>query len=858
MAALRTVMLRLVILIFIIFCKRKASFASANSICYSFRSSNVQGVEEVDVSYIYPSIWQFNHMYGVRLRRKTALQLILLLSGDIEICPGPIQEWSEIPHLTNCRGMKCFHLNTRGLWNNFAFISEILSSNRRIDIFSLSETHITDTACEPEELFNIDGYTFVSKPRSTGQGGGVGIYIADSVNWIRRYDLEKSEIECIWIELSPHKAKSILLCTIYRPPDSSKYLHRNFEYYFSEMLAFANHNSIEIIIMGDINVNYLKANDNVEIKASLSLNGFKQLLKTATRTQGESATLIDIIATTNPSVISDIAVIPCSFSDHDIIGCVRKLNHFKYNSKQINCRDYRNYDATELRNDLLLSDWTDFNNCSDVNIAWMYMRNILLKSFDKFVPKIVKRIRGKPCPWVTTDLKGKMNTRDQLLRKSRKSKLYTDIDAYKSKRNEVNKLVRKAKLNYHKKLLDESSNDPNRFWKAIKKLFPGKSTNPPPPTFKINETDTTDSTLISNGFCSYFTNIISHLKTSAFKLRDCVWIQQKQTTSYTNKTFKFRKVTAIQIDNLLNKLKRKKSTGLDGIPPSLLRDCSSVIAAPLSHIINLSMSTGVYPTDWKRSKIIPVYKSGSNNNIENYRPISVIPAISKIAEKVIHSQLTNYLEENSLINDDQFGFRRLRSTEHAAIQFTDNIKKKVNEGKLVGSVFIDLTKAFDTLSHSKLLLKLSSYGINNNELDWFKDYLFNRSQCVQYNNSLSKEEKVSCGVPQGSIVGPLLFTLFFNDFYTCLKHSRAVKYADDTVIYLAGKDTFIIESRLSADMQAISNWCTDNELILNLKKAKLSSCYLELPNAYQCILIPSTSGISIIQFQSPLAINTLV
>ena len=171
-----------------------------------------------------------------------------------------------------------------------------------------------------------------------------------------------------------------------------------------------------------------------------------------------------------------------------------------------------------------------------------------------------------------------------------------------------------------------------------------------------------------------------------------------------------------------------------------------------------------------------------NNIIENYRTISVIPAISKIAEKVIHQQLSKYFEQNNLINENQYGFRKLRSTEQAAIQFTDNIKKKVNEGKLVGSIFIDLTKAFDTLSHSKLLSKLSSYGIKNNELHWFTDYLFNRSQCVQFKNALSSEEKVTCGVPQGSIVGPLLFIIFFNDFNTCLKHSKVIKYADDTVI----------------------------------------------------------------------------
>jgi hypothetical protein len=178
------------------------------------------------------------------------------------------------------------------------------------------------------------------------------------------------------------------------------------------------------------------------------------------------------------------------------------------------------------------------------------------------------------------------------------------------------------------------------------------------------------------------------------------------------------------------------------------------------------------------------------------------------------------LEESNLLTNCQFGFRRKRSTELAATLFFDNIKSKVNEGKMVGTVFIDLSKAFDTISHSRLLKKLESYGVDGVELAWFNDYLFNRSQRVQYENMLSAEEKVFCGVPQGSIIGPLLFVLFYNDFPSCLKHSQCIIYADDTVIYVPGMDVFIIESRLSADMERIMQWCTDNELILNLKKGK--------------------------------------
>ena len=156
----------------------------------------------------------------------------------------------------------------------------------------------------------------------------------------------------------------------------------------------------------------------------------------------------------------------------------------------------------------------------------------------------------------------------------------------------------------------------------------------------------------------------------------------------------------------------------------------------------------------------------------------------------------------------------------AATLFTDKIKHKVNEGKMVGAVFLDLSKAFDTLNHGKILDKLESFGVRDAELEWFGDYLFGRSQRVSYNGCLSDEMFVLSGVPQGSILGPLLFIVFFDDLTFCLRHAENIKYADDTVIYVAGKDLLIIESRLSSDMQRLSNWCKENELFLNLSKGK--------------------------------------
>ena len=203
----------------------------------------------------------------------------------------------------------------------------------------------------------------------------------------------------------------------------------------------------------------------------------------------------------------------------------------------------------------------------------------------------------------------------------------------------------------------------------------------------------------------------------------------------------------------------------------------------------------------------------------------MLPILSKILERAVHSQLLEYLESNKLISDRQFGYRRKRSTKLAATIFADEVRRDVDQGKLVGAIFIDLSKAFDTISHSVLLEKLPSYGINDLELEWITDYLFQRYQCVRIKNIYSNKQPVYSGVPQGSILGPLLFMLMFNDFSEKLKYSRTVQYADDTVIYFSNKDFVVIENSLSEDLSLIADYFDKNELVINLKKGK-TECML--------------------------------
>ena len=286
----------LVLLSAMIFQVRRKSFVGSDCIGLSIEGKEII---ETNETYINSSLWQVRDgKFRIRYTNRDIINILLLLCGDIETCPGPDRFIPELNALLKKRGIKIFHQNVRGLLSNIAFVAELLRSFPAIDILSLSETHITNES--EQALFELPGYTFISNHRKTGKGGGVGAYIADIIVWEQRGDLENDSIESTWFEVKLINSSSVLVGIIYRPPTSSKYLPTNFNEHLNEMLEKATEGSIETILLGDVNVNYLVRNDNKEFKSILSLYGFEQMVQKPTRITESTKTLIDIIATNNP------------------------------------------------------------------------------------------------------------------------------------------------------------------------------------------------------------------------------------------------------------------------------------------------------------------------------------------------------------------------------------------------------------------------------------------------------------------------------------------------------------------------------------------------------------------------------
>ena len=377
-----------------------------------------------------------------------------------------------------------------------------------------------------------------------------------------------------------------------------------------------------------------------------------------------------------------------------------------------------------------------------------------------------------------------------------------------------------AKRDYYNKLFNKYSINLKMTWKAINDtLNRHKTKNIFPETFKLsNGQIISDPREIATAFNDYFISI-----------GEMDEVAQQPNCHFTNYlsnkpkcNLQFHPIDQTDVAQIIDNLKPKTSTGIDNISSKLLKQTKSSITAPLTIIVNQMMATGIFPDALKISKVIPLYKKGDEANLSNYRPITLLPSISKVFEKAILTQLTLYLEDNKIIHPHQYGFRKSHSTEYAALHITDYIQYKMDVGKIPINVYLDFSKAFDTLVHSTLLHKMKHYGIDGLAHKLIKRYLENRKQYVEFNNKCSEMKNIKNGVPQGSILGPLLFLIYINDIPNVSNVFNFLMYADDTTLYcwLEDIDQVNKQAVVNQELHKIHNWLIANGLKLNTNKSK--------------------------------------
>ena len=338
-----------------------------------------------------------------------------------------------------------------------------------------------------------------------------------------------------------------------------------------------------------------------------------------------------------------------------------------------------------------------------------------------------------------------------------------------------------------------------------------------PSTFLIENQECSDPVSITNHFCKYFSKLGSNL---AKKIPNAsVSPNSFLSGNYANSMF-FELSTEQEIAEIVNSFRNGVATGYDNLSVSAIKESVDLIACPLTHIVNLSISSGIFPDPLKITRVVPVFKSGDRRSLSNYRPISVLPIFSKVLERVVYNRLLSYMDKFHILIDNQFGFRKDHSASLALLQLYDKISLAIDQSEFTIGIFLDLSKAFDTVNHNILFDKLQHYGIRGTALNWFKSYFSNRMQFVQYNGVCSQKTVIECGVPQGSILGPLLFLIYINDICNVSSIFQLILFADDTNVFCSGKNLPYLMNQANRELNKLSDWFTANKLSVNLKKTK--------------------------------------
>ena len=459
--------------------------------------------------------------------------------------------------------------------------------------------------------------------------------------------------------------------------------------------------------------------------------------------------------------------------------------------------------------DLIYSEHTDWYNAFITNVKYHY---------DQSFPLVkVSRKRMKDKPWVSKGIKISIKQNHRLYRASLRSNNTSAVVKYKRYNNVLRRCIKEAEMAYYDRLFQDTKTSSYNMWKHLGAIInPNKKKR----ISHINKllydgNIITDDKLISDSMNSYFCNIGRHLQQL---MPNCGKDYIRYLPDRINNTFFLTPTDKEELKNEIKKLNPRKSSGSDNIGARLIQLCPDIFADNLTKIFNNAMAKGEYPTQLKIAKVIALYKKGEKYSPGNYRPISLLSCLNKIFEKILCKRLVKFLELNKILFDFQFGFRRLHSTTLALIEFTDNIRNILDEGNYAISIFIDLTKAFDAVDHEILLDKLDRYGIRGHANSFFRSYLSKRKQYTVINGVDSSICDVKCGVPQGSVLGPLLFALYINDIYMAVGKDNIRLFADDTVLFMCNPNLNTLISDVASKFNDLYLWCIRNKLTINSDK----------------------------------------
>lgn len=730
-------------------------------------------------------------------------------------------------------GLSFLHLNIRSLLKNVSLLEELMISYKITpNIIGVCETKLNENINLDPILLN--NYTFHFK-NSMSKAGGVGIYIKNSIIHTLRTDLNftSANYESVWLELSigAHNEK-ILVGLIYRHPGSSI---NDFTKQFSDFLLTKNIiQNKEICIFGDININLLHKDKDKSINNYLNeiqSFGITNLIDVPTRVTNQGGTLIDHFYFSNPQRVQNAQVLLSDISDH--FPLYVKLKNCNLTKTHINTKTQFHQDYSKININKLSIDASNIfnkfqiykiiNSKDSIDSKFECLLEKVKEISDKNIPtrKLSKsKLKLKSKPWITKGILKSIRYKNKLYKMLCKNNFNNPqkVKEYKTYRNKLTKIKTISKKNYFEKRLQNCNKNSAATWKVINEITNRQKNRCEfPHKLEINEESFTNPVEIVNKLNLHFSNIGK---------QTCLNSKSSQNSFSTSpinyyNSFAWFEVHEKEISDIIKNLSSNKANGADNISVKILKLINCHIAPIISKLINLAFQEGRYPSCLKLAKVLPIFKSGLKTIPGNYRPISLLSNINKIIEKAIYSRLYNFFTKFNILNSSQFGFREGHSTTLALSEFVESTLSSFDKGNAVCAVLLDLSKAFDCVDRKILLNKLENYGIRGKMLKLLESYLTDRKQFVDFAGYVSTCEDIEVGVPQGSVLGPLLFLIYINNLQnnTTLK---VLNFADDTLLYTTlKKNTYKRDNAyLNTELENVSKWLMDNKLKLNVNKTR--------------------------------------
>ena len=757
--------------------------------------------------------------------------LLLLLCSGIHPNPGP--------------ALSISHINTQSLYmrSNISDPKQkidniTLSMANKFDVICLSETWLTNDISN--DMLDIDGYTLLRRD-SGRMRGGVAVYCNDSIVSTELKDVYPTHSEGMWISMTIER-KTMFVGIYYRPPNQSV---ADIDLFLNELQdsydIARGKNPDSIYIVGDFNdpckawsSNHNKSDLKQLLYQWAERNGLHQLINEPTFYTSHSANVLDLIFTDSPTLIAEYGVLPPIDMHSKIYHCpvfckidVQRPNDCAY---ERHIWKYDLGDYVNLNLELYSVNWTNvLQSCITVSQAANSITNIVLDTSRKYIPNKKVVIRPKDKPWMTGYIRQLLRKRDRAFNKFKK---YSS-DHYRSKwhaeRRKLNAAIRAAKVDYNQKLsssLSSVNTSTKDFWHFTKCVMGIKS-------------ETNIPTIIDEGTFYSTSSTKAELFASYFASQSTIQIDDMPPLPYNDINQNMNIIENIFVDELdvfkiLKSLNVKKASGPDLLSNRILRECALSLAKPLQQLFNFSLSSGIFPAQWKVSNTCPIYKTAERNKKNNYRPVSLLCNKSKVLETIVFKHLYLFCKNNNALTWKNSGFKENDSTVLQCLYITQYIYDQLDKGKEVCMVFLDVSKAFDRVWHSGLLYKLEKIGVRGNLLTWFQSYLTDRKLRVVINGQTSKCYDINAGVPQGSVLGPLLFLIYSNDIVENIT-SHISLFADDTSLYTTVESSHDIDT-LNADLNTISQWGKQWIMQFNAQKTKYV-LFSRKRNRFKCTLL---------------------